>query len=208
MSTKVVIQCDFPISTRYSVHKSPSTLGVLSLLEGGGQTQDGLSILSSCGYRLWDNLQRLCVQLHAGLRGHTHDEVRVSVYPPPGFFYYFLSRTTFSSNPHRRWEGGDPGVANQKSPTCLLLTPDVRFHSFGFAARDFYHDLDPEEARHWLYFDKFKMKIHSTSVRGIRRTRGEDKDKGSFLHVILVVMRSKSQAVKTGFIYSVTLCQV
>ncbi|XP_077598342.1 heat shock 70 kDa protein 12B [Stigmatopora nigra] len=63
----------------------------------------------------------------------------------------------------KRWEGGDPGVANQKSPTCLLLTPDLRFHSFGFAARDFYHDLDPDEARHWLYFDKFKMKIHSTS---------------------------------------------
>lgn len=63
----------------------------------------------------------------------------------------------------RRWEGGDPGVANQKSPTCLLLTPDLRFHSFGFAARDSYHDLDPEEAKHWLYFDKFKMKIHSTS---------------------------------------------
>ncbi|CAF91795.1 unnamed protein product, partial [Tetraodon nigroviridis] len=68
-----------------------------------------------------------------------------------------------SSNQNRRWEGGDPGVANQKSPTCLLLTPDLRFHSFGFAARDFYHDLDPEEARLWLYFDKFKMKIHSTS---------------------------------------------
>ncbi|XP_051504637.1 heat shock 70 kDa protein 12B [Myxocyprinus asiaticus] len=63
----------------------------------------------------------------------------------------------------RRWEGGDPGIANQKSPTCLLLTPDLQFHSFGFAARDSYHDLDPEEARHWLYFDKFKMKIHSTS---------------------------------------------
>lgn len=63
----------------------------------------------------------------------------------------------------KRWEGGDPGVANQKSPTCLLLTPDLRFHSFGFSARDFYHDLDPDEARHWLYFDKFKMKIHSTS---------------------------------------------
>jgi len=74
----------------------------------------------------------------------------------------------FSPFPCRRWEGGDPGVANQKSPTCLLLTPDLRFHSFGFAARDFYHDLDPEEVRHWLYFDKFKMKIHSTSVRDIR----------------------------------------
>lgn len=74
-------------------------------------------------------------------------------------------RLSASSDHNRRWEGGDPGVANQKSPTCVLLTPDLRFHSFGFAARDFYHDLDPEEARHWLYLDKFKMKIHSTSVR-------------------------------------------
>ncbi|KAJ8007820.1 hypothetical protein DPEC_G00098170 [Dallia pectoralis] len=63
----------------------------------------------------------------------------------------------------KRWEGGDPGVANQKSPTSLLLTPELKFHSFGFAARDSYHDLDPEEAQHWLFFEKFKMKIHSIS---------------------------------------------
>ncbi|XP_048456612.1 heat shock 70 kDa protein 12B-like [Rhincodon typus] len=62
----------------------------------------------------------------------------------------------------RRWEGGDPGVANQKTPTSLLLTPDGSFHSLGYTARDHYHDLDPEEARDWLYFEKFKMKIHST----------------------------------------------
>lgn len=64
----------------------------------------------------------------------------------------------------RKWEGGDPGVANQKTPTSLLLTPEGVFHSFGYTARDYYHDLDPEEARDWLYFEKFKMKIHSTSV--------------------------------------------
>ncbi|XP_074677823.1 heat shock 70 kDa protein 12B isoform X3 [Strix aluco] len=63
----------------------------------------------------------------------------------------------------RKWEGGDPGVANQKTPTSLLLTPEGIFHSFGYTARDYYHDLDPEEARDWLYFEKFKMKIHSTS---------------------------------------------
>ncbi|NXJ96844.1 HS12B protein, partial [Corythaixoides concolor] len=75
---------------------------------------------------------------------------------------------SFSSDPEaihmmRKWEGGDPGVANQKTPTSLLLTPDGAFHSFGYTARDYYHDLDPEEARDWLYFEKFKMKIHSTS---------------------------------------------
>lgn len=55
-------------------------------------------------------------------------------------------------------------MANQKTPTSLLLTPEGTFHSFGYTARDYYHDLDPEDAREWLYFEKFKMKIHSTSV--------------------------------------------
>lgn len=75
---------------------------------------------------------------------------------------------SFSKDPEaihmmRKWEGGDPGVANQKTPTSLLLTPEKKFHSFGYTARDYYHDLDPEEAREWLYLEKFKMKIHSTS---------------------------------------------
>lgn len=101
----------------------------------------------------------------------THDSEAIhmmkyeSSTPPTPLPPQSLHMKTALSHWCRRWEGGDPGVANQKSPTCLLLTPELRFHSFGFAARDFYHDLDPEEARHWLYFDKFKMKIHSTSVR-------------------------------------------
>ncbi|KAK2878882.1 hypothetical protein Q8A67_019673 [Cirrhinus molitorella] len=63
----------------------------------------------------------------------------------------------------RRWEGGDPGVSNQKTPTTILLTPDRKFHSFGYAARDFYHDLDPTESKQWLYLEKFKMKLHTTA---------------------------------------------
>uniref|UniRef100_A0A8C5QLT4 Heat shock 70 kDa protein 12A n=1 Tax=Leptobrachium leishanense TaxID=445787 RepID=A0A8C5QLT4_9ANUR len=75
---------------------------------------------------------------------------------------------SFSKEPEcihimRRWEGGDPGVSNQKTPTTMLLMPDRKFHSFGFAARDFYHDLDPSESKHWLYFEKFKMKLHSST---------------------------------------------
>ncbi|XP_041117236.1 heat shock 70 kDa protein 12A-like isoform X4 [Polyodon spathula] len=64
----------------------------------------------------------------------------------------------------RRWEGGDPGVSNQKTPTTILLTPDGKFHSFGYAARDFYHDLDPSDSKHWLYLEKFKMNLHTTST--------------------------------------------
>ncbi|KAG7229856.1 hypothetical protein INR49_012406 [Caranx melampygus] len=68
----------------------------------------------------------------------------------------------FTKEPER-WEGGDPGVSNQKTPTTILLTPDRKFHSFGYAARDFYHDLDPSESKHWLYLEKFKMKLHTTA---------------------------------------------
>lgn len=56
-------------------------------------------------------------------------------------------------------------MSNQKTPTTILLTPDRKFHSFGYAARDFYHDLDPSEAKQWLYLEKFKMKLHTTAVR-------------------------------------------
>lgn len=78
----------------------------------------------------------------------------------------FQSLSDFKRLPlcFRRWEGGDPGVSNQKTPTTILLTPERKFHSFGYAARDFYHDLDPNESKHWLYFEKFKMKLHTTGV--------------------------------------------
>ncbi|XP_065560751.1 uncharacterized protein LOC136027422 [Artemia franciscana] len=70
------------------------------------------------------------------------------------------------SNIHlmRKWEGGDPGLSNNKTPTVLLLTPDEEFHSFGYTARDFYHDLEPRDAKRWLYFDKFKMTLHHEKV--------------------------------------------
>ena len=51
-------------------------------------------------------------------------------------------------------------MTNQKTPTILLLSPDMSFHSFGITARDFYHDQKEEEARKWLFFDKFKMILH------------------------------------------------
>ena len=64
----------------------------------------------------------------------------------------------------RRQEGGDPGVYNQKTPTTILLTPEGAFHSFGYAARDAYHDLDHKDAQKWMYFDRFKMLLHKDEV--------------------------------------------
>lgn len=60
--------------------------------------------------------------------------------------------------------GGDPGLNNQKTPTVLLLNPDLQFHSFGFTARDFFHDLEPQDAQKWFYFDKFKKTLHNKTV--------------------------------------------
>ncbi|XP_054721285.1 uncharacterized protein LOC129231062 [Uloborus diversus] len=76
---------------------------------------------------------------------------------------YAFSFTRDPDNIHmmKKWDGGDPGVFNQKTPTTLLLTPEGEFHSFGYSARDYYHDLDVEEAKDWLYFEKFKMTLHN-----------------------------------------------
>ena len=80
-------------------------------------------------------------------------------------YAFAFTRDPESIHMMRRWEGGDPGVSNTKTPTTLLLTPDKRFHSFGFGARDFYHDLEPTEAKKYLYFEKFKMKLYDNEVR-------------------------------------------
>ncbi|XP_064095430.1 uncharacterized protein LOC135207538 isoform X2 [Macrobrachium nipponense] len=76
-------------------------------------------------------------------------------------YAFSFTRDPDSIHMMKKWEGGDPGVQNQKTPTIVLLTPDEEFHSLGFIARDTYHDLDPKEAKKWLYFDKFKMALHA-----------------------------------------------
>ncbi|XP_074643650.1 heat shock 70 kDa protein 12A-like isoform X2 [Tubulanus polymorphus] len=75
-------------------------------------------------------------------------------------YAFSFTRDPKSIHMMRKWEGGDPGVINQKTPTTILLDPEGRFHSFGFTARDFFHDLDPDESKKWLYFEKFKMVLH------------------------------------------------
>jgi len=81
-----------------------------------------------------------------------------------GYAFSFVRDTARSVYVMRKWEGGDAGLMNQKTPTVLLLTPTGEFHSFGFTARDIYHDLSDEDAKKWLYFNKFKMALHYTAV--------------------------------------------
>lgn len=79
-------------------------------------------------------------------------------------YAFSFTRDPDSIHMMRKWEGGDPGVSNQKTPTTLLLKPNGEFHSFGFGARDIYHDLEEGEAKKWYYFEKFKMSLHSNQV--------------------------------------------
>lgn len=63
-----------------------------------------------------------------------------------------------------RAQQGQYGAMNHKIPTILLLDEHGGFHSFGFEAREAYHDLDEAESKKWLYFEKFKMELHSRKV--------------------------------------------
>ena len=66
----------------------------------------------------------------------------------------------------RRSDGGPGqfGMMMHKTPTTLLLNERAGFHSFGYEARETYHDLDEVDSRRWLYFEKFKMELHSRKV--------------------------------------------
>ena len=86
------------------------------------------------------------------------------------FSGYAFSFTRYPDAIHmmRKWEGGDAGLINQKTPTTLLMDPTGKFHSFGFSARNFFHDLDLQESKKWMYFEKFKMTLHYNAVSRTR----------------------------------------
>ena len=64
----------------------------------------------------------------------------------------------------RRNEAGQVGGPSHKIPTILLMDEREQFHAFGYDARDAYHDMTEEESQKWLYFEKFKMELHSRKV--------------------------------------------
>ena len=64
----------------------------------------------------------------------------------------------------RRKEAGQVGGPSHKIPTILLLDEREQFHAFGYDARDAYHDMSEDESQRWLYFEKFKMELHSRKV--------------------------------------------
>ena len=64
----------------------------------------------------------------------------------------------------QKWDEIDYELNNQKVPTVLLLKPDGTFHSFGYQAKEAYYNLLNEEAKNWLYFEKFKIKLAGSNI--------------------------------------------
>jgi len=79
-------------------------------------------------------------------------------------YAYSLTSTPDDIYLMNRGQVGQFGALTNKIPTILLLNEHGAFHSFGFEARETYHDLEEAESRKWLYFEKFKMELHSRKV--------------------------------------------
>ena len=55
--------------------------------------------------------------------------------------------------------------APARTSTCVLLTPQKEFHSFGFEAESNYVERTEEDIHHgWLFFRNFKMLLHNNEV--------------------------------------------
>ena len=80
-----------------------------------------------------------------------------------GYAYAFMKDPTNIHLMNQRSMRTRRGYGTQQ-PTALLLNERGEFHSFGYAAQEYYHDLDEKEASKWLYFEKFKMELHSRQV--------------------------------------------
>ena len=80
-----------------------------------------------------------------------------------GYAYAFTRDPDNVHLMNQRMVGHRSGYGVQQ-PTVLLLNEKGEFHSFGYDAQEFFHDLDEEESGKWLYFEKFKMALHSREV--------------------------------------------
>ena len=82
-----------------------------------------------------------------------------------GYAYAFRQRPDEIHLMRRKETGQVFGGPSHKIPTILLMDEREQFHSFGYEARDTYHDMGEEKSRNWLYFEKFKMELHSRKVQ-------------------------------------------
>ena len=80
-----------------------------------------------------------------------------------GYAYKFHHQDEIKSNPP--WRAGCLGLDTLKTPTVLLLNPELQFDSFGYEAQDNFLDVvEDNEEESWYYFDEFKMALYDEKV--------------------------------------------
>ena len=58
----------------------------------------------------------------------------------------------------------EQGSQTSKTPTCLLLKPDLSFDSFGYDAIDKYAGFEGDGGEEYFFFKHFKMALHNDEV--------------------------------------------
>ena len=85
-----------------------------------------------------------------------------------GFGYVFPNASENHIYIFQDWGRGQ-GISYTKTPTALLLKEDGELLKFGHAAVEMYSKLhampDEEDCKKLLYFEKFKLLLHSKEVR-------------------------------------------
>ena len=80
--------------------------------------------------------------------------------------YAFSTRADFEKDPlkisaNQAWVSGQRYLLSLKTPTTLLLTKAGKFVSFGYEAVMKYYNIALEnEMEDYLFFERFKMKLH------------------------------------------------
>lgn len=73
---------------------------------------------------------------------------------------------------NKEWISGNSKLITLKVPSSVLLTPEKRFHSFGYEAEWKYGQLAADKNHlGWYYFRKFKMTMMQNEVKSISLTQ-------------------------------------
>lgn len=82
-----------------------------------------------------------------------------------GFGYVFTNASEDHIYVFQKWGRGQ-GMTYSKTPTALLLTEEGKLHKFGHAAVETYskQSISKTDCKKLLYFDKFKLLLHSKQV--------------------------------------------
>ena len=83
-----------------------------------------------------------------------------------GYAFSFINDTGKDSVFMNREWMNEQGARTSKTPTCLLLRPDLSFDSFGYEAVEKYANLqDADSEQKYYFFQHFKMDLHNDEVR-------------------------------------------